>query len=237
AYEVNADGSVGDVAWDASASGKIPVLPESREVFSYNPTSGAGVPLTWASLSTTQQAALRSSGETDDVNAQRRLAWLIGDRTQEAPVGALRKRENVFGDIVNSDPVYAGAQDFRYELLPELTNGVATPGRDTYQAYVTAKKSRTPVLYVGANDGFVHAINANTGAELFAYMPGGVFANAVKLTRPDYGTSANPHLYFVDGPLFVGDAYIGGAWKTILVGSMGAGGKTLFALDVSDPTN
>jgi type IV pilus assembly protein PilY1 len=51
---------------------------------------------------------------------------------------------------------------------------------------------------------------------------------------PELGYS---HQYSVDGPLVGGDVYYGGGWKTVLLGSLGAGGKGLYALDVSNPAN
>lgn len=234
AYSLTRAG-VGGLLWNASSAGKIPA-EGARDLFTYNPTNAAGsrgVSLAWANLSATQQAALRLTGEPDNVNAQRRLTWLRGGRADEQPIGILRRRTSIFGDIVNSDPVYSGAQNFRYDqLLP-----VAVSERSTYQAYVAAKAARRAVVFVGANDGFLHAINADSGEELFAYMPSSVFDKAAALATPGYGSSANPHQYYVDGPMFVGDAYINGSWRTLLVGSTGAGGKSIYVLDVSDPEN
>ena len=52
------------------------------------------------------------------------------------------------------------------------------------------------------------------------------------LTKPDYS-----HRYYVDGTAKVGDAYLGSSWKTVLLGSTGAGGKAVFAIDVTAPDN
>ncbi len=41
----------------------------------------------------------------------------------------------------------------------------------------------------------------------------------------------------MDGPITVGDAYNGTAWKTILVGGLGRGGRGYYALDVTDPAD
>jgi type IV pilus assembly protein PilY1 len=90
----------------------------------------------------------------------------------------------------------------------------------------------TQTLYVGSNDGMLHAINANTGAELFAYIPGGIsWSDLASLSRPDYG-----HRYFVDGPIVVSSrAQTPG--KNILVGALGKGGNGLYALDVTNPAS
>ena len=142
------------------------------------------------------------------------------------------RQASVLGDIMNSDPVYAFQDDFGYG------GGASTvQGKDDYAAFVTGKDAQPPVIYVGANDGMLHGFQAdivasNSGVELLAYVPHGVYDNLSQLTDPDY-----THKYFVDGPVSLGDAYIGGSWGTYLLGTLGAGGKSVFALDVSDPTN
>ena len=57
-------------------------------------------------------------------------------------------------------------------------------------------------------------------------------ANYAALSDPNYN-----HVYSVDGSPRAGDAYFGGAWHTVLLGSTGAGGKAVFALDVTNPSN
>jgi type IV pilus assembly protein PilY1 len=91
------------------------------------------------------------------------------------------------------------------------------------------------VLYVGANDGMLHAFNvkkgsANIGEELFAYVPSMVYPNLNQLTFNGY-----QHKYYVDGTPLIADVQIGVDWKTYLVGGLGAGGKGYFALDVTNP--
>ncbi|MCI1730703.1 MAG: pilus assembly protein [Chiayiivirga sp.] len=90
--------------------------------------------------------------------------------------------------------------------------------------------SATDTLYVGANDGMLHAFNADTGNELFAYVPGGVSAAELgKLSDPYY-----VHRYFVDGPVVV-TSQRQTPGKSYLVGALGRGGKSLFGLDVTNP--
>ncbi|MDP1613303.1 MAG: PilC/PilY family type IV pilus protein [Sulfuritalea sp.] len=99
-------------------------------------------------------------------------------------------------------------------------------------AYV--ENGANPVLFVGANDGMLHAFDArggSGGAELWAYVPSMVIGNLKNLTVDPY-----VHTYFVDGGLNVGEVSIGGASKKVLVSALGAGGKGLFALDVTTPT-
>lgn len=89
-------------------------------------------------------------------------------------------------------------------------------------------------IFIGANDGMLHAFNANTGAELFAYIPSANLipdAKLKELARPDY-----EHLFFVDGPITV-SSRSRTSGKNLLVGTLGRGGAGLFALDVSNPAS
>jgi type IV pilus assembly protein PilY1 len=70
---------------------------------------------------------------------------------------------------------------------------------------------------------------------MIAYIPSKVHHKLNQLTSRTY--SGTSHLYFVDGSPEVSDAQIGAsnAWKTVLVGALGAGGQGVFALDITDP--
>ena len=131
--------------------------------------------------------------------------------------------------MVNSSPVLiAGLLDEQYRFLPSAVNGVAT-GRESYGSFLQAKAARSPVLAVGANDGFLHLFRESDGAELYGWMPRAVLPRVAQLSRPNY-----VHRFYVDGPLAEADAYVGGQWRNYLLGSLGAGGRAVFALDVTD---
>lgn len=201
--------------WEAGS--KLEGSP--RRLFSYNGAAGTGngVALAWSGLPAAMKAHF------DDSEA--RFRYVLGSRANEAPAGLkYRKRSTLLGDIVNSTLVIANKQNWGFHgRVPLPTSG------QTYAQFVAAKAGKTPTLFVGANDGFLHAFNADTGTELFGYMPHGVLPNAKKLADSDY-----KHRYFVDGKLHIRDAILDGGWKTVLLGSLGAGGKTVFALDVTD---
>ncbi|WP_313928260.1 PilC/PilY family type IV pilus protein [Pseudoxanthomonas sp.] len=156
--------------------------------------------------------------------------YLRGDRSgEQSNGGAFRTRRGLLGDIVNSQPTYVGAPNNR------LYAGQSFTGATAYAGFAAAQVSRTPVLYVGANDGMLHAFNANTGRELFAFVPTEGMAKlhgAGNYTDPAY-----VHKYTVDGSLTAADWYNGTSWKTVVVGTMGRGGKSVFALDVTDPAS
>lgn len=133
-----------------------------------------------------------------------------------------RARPNTpLGDIVNAAPVYVKKPPFRY----------ADAG---YSTFASAQAGRAGVVYVAANDGMLHAFDAVNGNELWAYVPRAVMSDLWRLADASYDSN---HRYFVDGAPVVGDVHDGAAWRTILVGGLGAGGRSYYALDVTDPTN
>ncbi len=153
--------------------------------------------------------------------------------------GDVRQDAWLLGDIVNSDAAYVSDENYGYSKLP------AADGGDKYAQFIKDKALRTKMVYIGANDGMLHGFNAsvlntdtNKGKETLAFIPESVFAGFKNLSRPDYS-----HQYFVDGSPRVGDAYFlpnnttinPSPWHTVLVGTTGAGGKGVFALDVTTP--
>lgn len=259
--------------WDASCkltggsctgTGVTTTAQTSRKLFTWN---GSGKTLEWANLSTTQKSALGSNTAL----AQSALNWLKGTRTEErtsAGAGALRARDSLLGDIVNSSPTWVGApsspytgtwSDLRYSstTMPE--------GSTSYAAFASTQKARTHAVYVGANDGYLHAFRAgkskadgtldtttNDGEELFAYMPDQVLRTVANTSNDNLSLPATSYGYnaFVDATPGIGDLFYGGAWRTWAVGGLGLGGNkggviaddtsiskgAIFALDVTDPS-
>jgi type IV pilus assembly protein PilY1 len=232
AFDLESDGDIGASAWDA---GDLIPAAGSRKIFTRN-SAGTPVKFEWGTdtdqLDAVQRAALdrNSSGVADGLGDER-VAWMRGDRSLERPAGSFRERDSVLGDIVNSSPWFAGAQNFGYDQLP-----ASSAGRDTYAAFREGNATREKTIYVGANDGMLHAFDAGTGVERFAFVPSQFIVDGANpaplnaLTEPTY-----VHRYFVDATPVTGDAYFGAAWHTVLVGANGAGGKGVFGLDVTDP--
>ncbi|MGI5309104.1 pilus assembly protein [Rheinheimera sp. WS51] len=174
----------------------------------------------WSNLSESEKNALKSK---DLVN------YLRGETINEAPASVnFRKRSGLLGDIANSSPHFVAApinRNFgRYNWL----------GANSYNAFIANNKTREGRLYVGANDGFLHAFDAANGTETFAYMPKAMLKESTNLAS--YADPFYEHKYFVDGSPVAADVYVGG-WKTILVGSLGRGGNSLFALDITNPNS
>ena len=130
--------------------------------------------------------------------------YIRGDRSKELPaaLGVFRNRTSLLGTVVNSSPVYVKTDD------------------------------TVETVYVGANDGMLHAFNATNGAERFAYVPRGIdLADLKEYSNPTYG-----HRFFVDGSIITSTKREL-ASRTVLVGALGRGGKGLFGLDITDPTS
>lgn len=104
-------------------------------------------------------------------------------------------------------------------------------GDISHSSPLYVKDSET--VFVGANDGMLHAFDAMNGNERFAYIPSGVFSNLKYITQPAFNQS---HKFYVDGDMVASTkAQTGG--KNYLVATLGRGGKGLFGLDVTDPDN
>jgi type IV pilus assembly protein PilY1 len=228
-----------------------------------SPSTPGAVPFLWPSLSSANQVAM-TSGSADLVNFLRGDDDL--EVNLLFPLRTFRARKNkagnhfILGDIVNSNPVLIkGLFDGGYGGL-----GLGA-GTSTYQIFTAAKTARDGVLFVGSNDGMLHGFkdvnaqlplastDATDGLEVFAYVPKAVYGNLSKLSDPNYGALV-PHQFFVDGPQREYDAFVAGpaypafngmpacaagatCWRNFLVGSLGAGGKTVYALDVTSSPN
>ncbi|MEW5057399.1 MAG: PilC/PilY family type IV pilus protein [Cycloclasticus sp.] len=235
AYSINSDGSIGSLTWDAANF--IPT-EDDRKIFSYDPDASAtkGIIFEYDNLHDDQKLLLNQDayGTTDSLGSTR-VNHIRGDTSTEVQNGgAFRNRDSLMGDIVNSDPWFLGTLDnFGYSELEDSDEASA------YTAFRDTKLARTAALFFAANDGMLHAINASTGAELFTYIPNEVIGSLSTLSSTDYACDgcSIAHRYFVDGAPRAGDAYFGGDWHSVLIGTLGAGGKGLFALDVSDPSS
>ena len=264
ADKVKTDGTtVPDLSWDGKTTAdRIDAASlTSRLVLSWSDKwdttkPKGGVPFKWASdetnLSTAQKLWLQKGVITAAgiTQGQERLNYIRGDRSKEGSEASgytttkpYRERQSRQGDIINSDVWYVGAP-----AGDSLLKG--------YAAFARANKARPGMLYVGGNDGMLHGFAANEsaagakdgGVEKIAYVPRGVIPSLSLLTEPTYN---NSHKYFVDGSPMTGDVDMNGGiqdpadpnyatyvpdWRTLLVGTLGLGGKGYYVLDVTNPT-
>lgn len=227
AYSINDDGSLAEIEWDTHNCNTCIPPAVNRNILTWKTTAGGeeGTPFEWVNLDDTQKGYLTDGVDSADIDTvgPQRVAWLRGDQSLEG--SGYRIRSHRLGDIVNSNPYFHWRQDYGFSKLPGAEGS-------SYAAYLTAKASEPAMLYVGANDGMLHGFKAEDGSEQFAYVPYGVYGKLDELADPDY-----EHNYYVDGSPRVLDAYFSSdsAWRSVLVGSTGAGGRSVFAIDVSEP--
>jgi type IV pilus assembly protein PilY1 len=220
-----------------------------RRVVTWNPGTGAGVPFRAGvgGVSDTQLAALDTAYRTGNDSADY-LNYLRGERLHEqastdaGSSKAYRTRTGLLGDVVGSKARPVGPPS-----LP-LSNA-SNPG---YGAFKSTWAARPTMVYVGANDGMLHAVNgsltgADAGREIFAYVPSALFAGPTAtpginglaaLGNPSfvhhYYVNATPGVFDIDLNRTVGAS--GAAnWRSVLIGGLGKGGRSYYALDVTDP--
>lgn len=252
AFAVDGDGNkVGSSLWSAAGGVDGKALrgtrtTDGRTVYYMHPVSGSPTlrAFTYAQLTTdgrqaafdnfctqavvpAQCAGLSTANRTLANSGANLVAWLRGAATYEttnttSPL--YRARSTALGDIIGATPVFLSRPPFNY----------ADAG---YAAFKTAQASRKLVVYVPANDGMLHAFSAegtDAGSELWAFVPSAVMSKLYRLADTAYPSN---HQYYVDGSPEIGDVYINGRWRTILVGGLGAGGRAYYALDITDPLN
>ena len=229
AFALGADGAVGTTPlWQAAS--QIPVAAD-RTIFTAS-SATTGVDFLWSALPAAMKARFG-----DETNGEATVNYLRGDQSLEQPNGDFRSRTSRLGPIVNSELAFAGVENFGYGALP------GTEG-SSYATFMQTKATRRQLVIAAANDGMLHGFDAANGVERFAYVPRALvlepispgdplsLSTLVRQTSPTF----EPR-YYVDGASWVGDAFIGSTWRTVAVGTAGAGARSVFAIDITNPTS
>jgi len=218
AWKINMDGTIGDFQW--SAANALPSW-DNRRIATQN-TTGTAVPFRWDSLDTNRKAQIEP--EANGTSGVKRIRYLRGDRTLEVRNGGeYRNRDplSALGDFIFSAPLFVGTSTARY---PDAIESAA------FSSFKSSTASRQGMVYIGGNDGMLHAFNAASGAEAWGFIPSQAFQILKPLTDLTY-----QHKFSVDGSPAVGDVFWSGSWKTVLLTGLGQGGQGLFAMNVTDP--
>ncbi len=241
--------------WDGDQKllSKVTASSDSRNLLTLDDTGvGSKVkPFAWASLTATEQAffdkkctplstmtqcALLTPAQQVTANdGSQMVGYLRGWQANEGTVFRDRvvvdpitgaTSNTVLGDTITAQPVFVRNPTFSYV-------DAVTP---SYATFASANANRASRVYVGANDGYLHAFDGNTGNESWAYAPRFVLPAMYALADTGYPSQ---HRYFVDGSPEVFDVYDSAAtaWKTILISGLNGGGRGYFALDITDPVN
>jgi type IV pilus assembly protein PilY1 len=177
----------------------------------------------WGDLTATQRTAAAGANLVNYLRGQ----FGYEDRSSNAVDNRLyRYREAVLGDALESQPAFMAKPVFSYPYKG-------------YMDYVTANASRAGTVYMGANDGMMHAFDGDTGLERWAYVPTMVIPSLWKLADKNYSTL---HTNYVNGSPITSDVCVSSCdsdsavWKTILVAGLNGGGRGYYALDITNPT-
>lgn len=217
----------------APNSRKIMIAGDGASKLKAFSTTNAGDPGTGGSLAS--YLNVNPEPGTQVATWQQRLEYLRGSSARAGEdVGKLRPRSSILGDFLSSQPVIVKGARYLEGFANRLESPETGTPTTTYSTFMASIANRRGQLYVGGNDGMLHAFDTATGKEKFAFIPTAVFPKLNKLTGKNY-----THEYYVDGTPVVADVYDSTAskWRTILVGTLRAGGKGLFALDITDPDN
>ncbi len=241
-------GLFGGALWDAGcklsggfcvATGSNPGAardPDTRVILTAQGTgTGQGIALRWAALPTALQSLLdKDENDTTDGNGSARLDFLRGDRGNEDSL--FHRRGSVLGAVVNSQALYVAGPDSGYrDTFPTGTpEQIAASGGNTYERFVYTHRARAPTIYLGANDGMLHAVDATAtaagGNERWAYVPYALYATLSKVSAKNYVLQP-----MVDATPVERDVFFAGAWHTLLVGGLRLGGRGVYALDITNP--
>jgi outer membrane protein assembly factor BamB len=190
---------------------------QQREIITLD-GNGTQIPFQWDQLSPAQQSAITANPlePASPFNGEEIVDFIRGDRSGELPEGIYRSRLHAIGDMLHSTPTHTGAPDD------------SSVNDATYEPFSNDNSDRGERIFVGANDGMLHVFDADDGTLVYSYLPSVLIAKLNRLAQPGYA-----HGYYVDGGLSSSDVKVGESWKTLLAGSLGAGGKALFLLDIS----
>ena len=188
-------------------------------------------------MNTTYTTALKGTSSTSfDSRGIALIDYMRGSISDESPNGQkfqARSATNLLGTIVNSTPWVQDAPGGFY------TDSMFPAGTPSFRSYVTANFNRQKILWVGANDGMLHAFNSQTGAPVISYVPWQLASKLDALAIPSDGITGAG----MDGSPYSGDVLrtvpttVSSTWSTYLFTSLGRGARAIIALDVTNPTD
>jgi len=245
------DGSISKTPdWSAARrlDGKVGKSSDTRKIFIRSSIASAELkPFQWPNLDTVQQGyftdlckfperlsqcASLSEDQKLLITGERVVNYLRGHSGFEIhPDNSnklFRQREHILGAPINSPPLYVGRPTFRY-------------ADENYGAFRDVEAfNRQSMVYLAANDGMLHAFNAQSGDEAWAFIPPAVLPNLWRSSDTNFDKNFT---YLLDGAPVAADicptvpktVCTSTQWRTILVNGLGAAGRSYFALDITDP--
>ena len=186
---------------------RIPLDPNTRNIYTYIPdgTGGGSLVAFTAANATALGTAMGTSSTT--------LSLIAAVRAQN------------IGAIIGSTPAIMDAPSL--DPPPDEQYGRT----DAPTTFAGIHKDRRSIIFVGANDGMMHAIDARTGYEVWAFIPYNLLP---KLKTLSDGQAVDMFDYFVDSSPKVAEVKVGGVWHSLLLFGQGPGGLFYQEFDVTE---
>ncbi len=189
--------------------------PDTRRLWTFRQGDAldrTAVPLRWEALAPAQRDLLNGH----DGHGVIRLGYLRGVRRQETELPQLRRRTSVLGAVRGAHVQLLGPPTFMLDAR--------------HTEFRRQHAGRRWTVYIGANDGMLHAFDALTGSERFAVMPDAALPAVTRNIAADQPAPAP-----VCRRPFATDAWTGAQWRSVLACATGAMAPGLFLVDVTDP--
>ena len=188
--------------------GRVPADSTSRNIYTYIPNaSGGGSVVAFNSSNLTQlEPHLRTTGTE--------TSTLI-DLVRSQPLGAIIGSTPALMDPPSLDP----PPDDAYGRVTVATS------------FAGMHKNRRSMLFFGANDGMIHAVDARTGYEVWAFIPYNLLP---KLRALLDGQAVEQFDYFVDSSPKIAEVKLNGSWRSLLIIGQGPGGTFYQCFDVTE---
>lgn len=186
---------------------RTPADPNTRNIYTYIPDGSGGGSM--VAFTTANAATLATHMGTAGATS--------------ALITAVRAQ--ALGAIIGSTPALMDAPSL--DPPPDDDYGKT----DASASFAGLHKDRRSIIFVGANDGMMHGIDARTGYEVWAFIPYNLLP---KLRTLADGQAVDQFDYFVDSSPKVAEVKIGGAWRSLLLFGQGPGGTFYQAFDVSE---
>ncbi len=144
-----------------------------------------------------------------------------------ADAGALitSVRAQALGAVIGSTPALMDAPS----LDPPPDDDYGFPA--STGTFAGNHKDRRSLLFFGANDGMIHAVDARTGYEVWAFIPYNLLP---KLRTLLDGQPVDQFDYFVDSSPKLAEVRVSGEWRSLLIIGEGSGGTFYQTFDVTE---
>jgi type IV pilus assembly protein PilY1 len=252
-YDLNADGNIGSIQWDAGEK-LAAKKAKNRKIWTvgdnlaldedYNNFTTDNLNALEPLLLENNTASYLGEEESNEDNLKNLIDFVRGvDVYGEFSGGVDDEGDKIIegerwklADIYHSRAVVVGVPD-AFSSKDSAANTESyyrySYGYDSFKTDNVA--TRDTVVYVGSNSGMLHAFDAETGEEKWAFVMPGLIPNLKDMISTVSGESVS--IFGVDGSPVAKDIFVNGAWKTILIVGSAQGGKTYSILDITDPEN